>query len=539
LPKGWAMATLEALFEFKYGKGLPQEKRNTQGSIDVYGSNGIVGQHDTAVTQGPTIVVGRKGSVGEVHLSKHPCWPIDTTYFIDHFSADMPPQYWSLYLKSLRLGQQEKSSAIPGISRDDIYKIEAAIPPLIEQRRIVTRLEELLEKVDACQQRLAKIPVILKRFRQGVLAAACSGRLTADWREDNPILSPGAPRHALSHGEGNDLPPLPVGHGRGDGEDLPEIPESWAWVKLPDTGEMSRGKSRHRPRNHPSLFGGKYPFIQTGDIAQSNGKITSHKQTYNEKGLAQSRLWPTGTICITIAANIAESAILTYPACFPDSVVGIIVHPKKSVAEYVEYFVRVAKADLSTFAPATAQKNINIAILNEVSVPFPPLPEQKEIVCRVEALFTLADQLEARYQKAKAHIDRLTQSILAKAFRGELVPQDENDEPASMLLERIRAQRAENSPPKRNVISTRPKKRKLPPEPDSLSLAAEPPVIYAATIPQRILAAMQAGKEYSRAEIISQAGISDTEWAWAKRQLKDEGKVRQIGERRGARYLKA
>jgi len=308
-------------------------------------------------------------------------------------------------------------------------QLSIPLPPLPEQRRIVAKLEMLLENVDACQKRLDKIPFILKRFRQSVLAAACSGRLTADWREKNPSASEQAPHS--------------------DDADLPEIPESWRWVKLPETGEVTRGRSRHRPRNEPSLFGGPYPFIQTGDIAQSGGRITTHKQTYSEAGLAQSRLWAAGTICITIAANIAESAILTYPACFPDSVVGIIANPKVAVAEYVEFFIRVAKTDLATFAPATAQKNINIGILNEVQVPLPPLPEQHEIVRRVEDLFALADRIEARYQKAKAHVDKLTQSILAKAFRGELVPQDPNDEPATELLNRIKKSKKEIAPAKR------------------------------------------------------------------------------------------
>ena len=102
-----------------------------------------------------------------------------------------------------------------------------------------------------------------------------------------------------------------------------------------------------------------------------------------------------------------------------------------------------AKADLATFAPATAQKNINVGILNQVQVPLPPLPEQHEIVRRVEQFFTLADQLEARYAKAQAYVDKLTPSLLAKAFRGELVPQDANDEPASVLLERIKAARSD------------------------------------------------------------------------------------------------
>ena len=334
----------------------------------------------------------------------------------------VPSLYLLLYLRSIEpwLSTQGTGSTFTQISKSDLEQIEIRVAPLNEQQRIVAKLEKLLGKVGACEQRLAKIPVLLKRFRQSVFAAACTGRLTADWRENNP-----APKVELDAQKS---------------ADLPEIPESWRWVKLPETGEMNRGRSRHRPRDEPSLYGGPYPFIQTGDIAQSGGRITKHKQTYSEVGLAQSRLWDTGTICITIAANIAESAILTYPACFPDSVVGVIVNPEVAKPEYIEFFIRVAKADLATFAPATAQKNINVAILNEVGVPLPPLAEQQEIVRRVEALSALADQIEARYAKAKAHVEKLTQSILAKAFRGELVPQDPNDEPASVLLKRIKQQ---------------------------------------------------------------------------------------------------
>ena len=317
------------------------------------------------------------------------------------------PHYLYRFLAqaSVRLRAKEHFTSTAGQARVPtkfVEELEVLLPPVSEQRRIVAKLEKLLAKVDVCQQRLAKIPALIKRFRQSVLAASCSGRLTADWREEQSGVA--------------NKQPVPIADA-----DLSEIPDSWRWVKLPKTGEMNRGRSRHRPRNEPKLFDGPYPFIQTGDIAQSGGRITSHKQTYSEAGLAQSRLWPAGTISITIAANIAESALLTYPTCFPDSVVGIIANPGVCIAEYVEYFIRVAKADLATFAPATAQKNINIAILNEVSVPLPPLAEQQEIVRRVEALFALADQIEARCTRAKAHADLLTQSILAKAFRGQLI----------------------------------------------------------------------------------------------------------------------
>jgi type I restriction enzyme, S subunit len=329
-----------------------------------------------------------------------------------------------------QINSETMGSTRPRVNLNNIRDLEIPLAPLAEQCRIVTKLEKLLAKLDVSRERLGRIPAMLNRFRHSVLTDACSGRLTVDWRE---LLAPNS-EQATSNRDA----------------DLPEIPREWRWVKLPETGDMTRGKSRHRPRNEPSLFGGPYPFIQTGDIAQSGGRITTHKQTYNDAGLAQSRLWPAGTICITIAANIAESAILTYPACFPDSVVGIIANPKVAVGEYVEFFMRVAKSDLATFAPATAQKNINIAILNEVQVPLPPLREQVEIVRRVESLFALADRLETRFAEAQRRIDGITQSILAKAFRGKLLPTEfelakaegRSFESAEQLLDRIRPNRS-------------------------------------------------------------------------------------------------
>ena len=371
------------------------------------------------------ILVSRAGSVGiSCRIENVPAATVFASYLIRFKALEgIQPKYLEYYLRSDTYWQSisdfTAGIAIPNVNASKLSGLRIPIAPPAEQRRIVAKLEQLLTKVEACQERLNKIPPILKRFRQSVLAAACSGRLTADWRE--------------SHIR-NDTKVKVIANG------LPDVPATWCWLKLPETGEMSRGKSRHRPRNASFLFGGKYPFIQTGDIAQSGGKITNHKQTYSEAGLEQSRLWPAKTVCITIAANIAESALLTYPACFPDSVVGIITDCTKCLPEYLEFFIRTAKNDLSTFAPATAQKNINIKILSDVQVPLPTVAEQHEVVRRVEALFAIADRIEDRYQKAKRHVDKLTQSILAKAFRGELVPQDPNDEPALELLGKLTTQ---------------------------------------------------------------------------------------------------
>jgi type I restriction enzyme S subunit len=190
---------------------------------------------------------------------------------------------------------------------------------------------------------------------------------------------------------------------------------------LPEVGELGRGKSKHRPRNDPRLYGGQYPFIQTGDVARSGGRVTMHSQTYNEAGLAQSRLWPERTVCITIAANIADSGFLSYPACFPDSVVGLIANEAVALPEYMELFIRTAWRDLAAFAPATAQANINLAILSEVAVALPPIEEQREIVRRASRMLQLADDLLARCDSAVRSVHRTSQAVLAKAFRGELV----------------------------------------------------------------------------------------------------------------------
>ncbi|RBK89765.1 restriction endonuclease subunit S [Xanthomonas oryzae pv. oryzae] len=300
------------------------------------------------------------------------------------------------------------------------YKLRIA--PLAEQKRIAQKLDALLAQVDTLKARIDAIPALLKRFRKSVVHSAVIGRLSADLRV--PIEK---------SEEQEQLGPL----------------ESWREVTLASLGELSRGKSKHRPRNDSRLYGSEYPFIQTGDVANSGGALTSSKVFYSEFGLKQSRLFPSGTLCITIAANIADTAMLAIDACFPDSVVGFIPNKDDCVAQFIKYVIDDNKESLEALAPATAQKNINLKVLNQVKLRIPPIKEQTEIVRHVEQLFAYADQLEAKVATAQQRIDALTQSLLAKAFRGELVPQDPSDEPASVLLDRIRAQRAATPKPKR------------------------------------------------------------------------------------------
>ena len=197
--------------------------------------------------------------------------------------------------------------------------------------------------------------------------------------------------------------------------------EGWVEKTLKEASiDFGRGKSKHRPRNDESLYGGDYPFVQTGDVRNCEHLITKYSKTYNEVGLAQSKLWPKGTICITIAANIAETGILDFDSCFPDSVIGVVVNPEVTTVSYVEFLLQSFKAILKAKGKGSAQDNINMGTFEKLYFPFPSINKQKEIVHALNELMISVQKLEAIYEKKFSALDELKKSILQKAFNGEL-----------------------------------------------------------------------------------------------------------------------
>ncbi len=154
-----------------------------------------------------------------------------------------------------------------------------------------------------------------------------------------------------------------------------------SWTKLPldQLGYVSRGRSRHRPRNDPTLYGGPYPFIQTGDVKHANFRITEHTATYSEAGLAQSRLWPKDTLCITIAANIADTALLGYEACFPDSVIGFIADKEKADPRFVKYYFDIIQRELQMVSKGATQDNLSQEKLLSFGIACPPVDVQRQV----------------------------------------------------------------------------------------------------------------------------------------------------------------
>lgn len=307
---------------------------------------------------------------------------------------------------------------------------EIPLPPVEKQVEIIKKIKLQLQKTEQLSVEIESQKNYIKQLRQNILQKAIEGKLTAEWRKQNPVQKGNPNYDAESLFE-----QIQKEHNKSiknksrssntiqdkldDDFDL-NIPQSWLFIRLSELGILERGKSKHRPRNDPSLFSdGKYPFVQTGDVSQSKYfgyEIQPASKFYNEFGLAQSKMWCAGTLCITIAANIAETGFLTYDACFPDSVVGFTPFIEGDFSTFVRYYIDSIKLILEKYAPATAQKNINLGILETLKIPLPPLAEQKEIVKQVEKHLKTVSYLENQIIEREQLTKQLMQSILKDAF---------------------------------------------------------------------------------------------------------------------------
>ncbi len=352
-------------------------------------------------------------------------------------TSEMDCRYFGLFLRTREYRQAISELAagtnINNLKAEHFSEITVPVAPLPEQKRIVAKLEKVLSRVDACKERLAKIPALLKRFRQSVLAAACSGRLTADWREEN--------RAAVEAAS------LLDSFGASTLEDIEEeVPEKWCWGRFGDLVTNHDGaripikQSDRDKRSGPYPYYGAFGIIDDIDEFLYDGEflLLAEDGKNLESRLRPISLVARGRFWVNNHAHVLQSKG------------GIPLL-------FLNIWLNSPSLDLSPFLTGIDQVKLNRAAMDRIPVPVAPLAEQHEIVRRVEELFKLADQIEARFTKANAYVEKLTQSVLAKAFRGELVPQDPNDEPASALLERIKARK---SAPPTEGKTTRGRRRK-------------------------------------------------------------------------------
>ena len=322
--------------------------------------------------------------------------------------------YYFLRQESVRKDAALNMTGTAGQLRVPVGYIRSAIlrlAPLNEQHRIAVKLEELLAKVDKCIERLERIPAILKRFRNAILSAAATGQLTSSLRKSDDITG------------------------------------SWQQVKLGNAADLIQigpfGSLLHKSE----YVKDQIPLVNPTNIVAGR-IIPSPDTTISPAKKHQLRRYALqeGDVVIGRRGEMGRCAVVTKKedgwVCGTGS---LFVRPHaKLLPSFLHILISspAAIAYLEESNVGSTMANLNQGIFHQMEIPLPDVEEQQEIVHRVEALFKIADQIEARYKKAKAVVDKLTQSILAKAFRGELVPQDPNDEPASELLNRIREERA-------------------------------------------------------------------------------------------------
>lgn len=318
--------------------------------------------------------------------------------------------YWN------QISENLSGSAQPNCNASKLATISLPLAPLAEQRRIVAKLEKLLGQVNACQQRLEKLPTLLKRFRQTILAAACSGRLTADWREKNPTSS-------------------------NDAEN--DLPNGWQQTTVGDAIESLKygasQKCSHEKQGVPVL---RIPNIADGMVSQSNLKYAK----LPEKEFQQLRLRVGDILLIRSngSVSLVGKCALVRAADKDFAYAGYLIRlrpdAKKVSPEFLNLVLGSYGVRKQIEIPARSTSgvnNINSEEVRALEFMLPPLAEQQEIVRRVAGLFALADQLEQRLAQARKQVDKLTSSLLARAFAGKLVPQAPTDEPAEKLLESI------------------------------------------------------------------------------------------------------
>jgi len=478
LPEGWEFSNPPSIIILSKGK-VPNPLRDTLGEgylpyIDIrcfetgeirrYGKIGS----GTLVRTGDLVLVwdgARSGLVGKI--------PVDGllgSTLVRIWAPEIDKMFLFYVFQSYfdQINSNPRGTGIPHVDPKVFNNIDIPLPPLAEQKRIVAKVEALLAQVKAAKERLDKVPRILKRFRQSVLAAACSGRLTEDWRAGRDVARAGKDlledilhtrkKNFAQLGAGKYKEPIPP-----DESQIDSYPEEWALTRLDSliysVTSGSRGWAKYYSESGPL-------FVRAQNINTDRLELEDIAFVQPPKGAegVRTRIAQKDLLITITGANVTKAALVKEDIgeAYVSQHVALARPVSPKTSEYLFLWIispQHGRRKLLEDAYGAGKPGLNLDNIKEIAVALPSIEEQHEIVRRVEGLFKLADAIEQRVEKARARVDKTTQSILAKAFRGELVPteaelarQEGRDyEPASVLLERIKAERAQagNGKPKK------------------------------------------------------------------------------------------
>lgn len=339
----------------------------------VYGANGIIGFYNQYNHKEETICITCRGATsGTINISKPFSYINGNAMALDELDiSKIVLKFLYYYLQYRGLKDVITGSAQPQITRESLSKVTIPSYPIEKQKKIAETLDLVSDIIEKRKDQIAEMDKLIQSVFYEMFG--------------DPVTNS----------------------------------KTWKKKKLSEMGTIARGKSKHRPRNAPELLGGNYPLIQTGDIANSGIYIKEYKSTYSEFGLMQSKMWDRGTLCITIAANIAKTGILSFDACFPDSIVGMICNENTNEI-FMHVWFSFFQQILEKNAPESAQKNINLQILGGLEVICPPIKMQNKFASIVEEIEAQKNVMEESLKEMENNFNALMQ----KAFRGELFPEE-------------------------------------------------------------------------------------------------------------------
>lgn len=366
---------------------------------------------------------------GDAHSSEYLAW------FLSHTAVFNLPK--------------DRGTTIKGITTDAFDSIQVPIPPLPEQHRIVAKIEALMARSRKAREALKQVAPLLERYRRSILAEAVAGHLTAGWRDLNPGVE-----SAQTVLERIDAERRKQGFASAyrvieSESDFPnvELPDGWSWCRVGQIADVRLGGTPARSESR--YWGGDIPWVSSGEV--NNCRIMHTREHITQRGIQESnaRIYPQGTVLIAMIGEgktRGQAAMLDIEAATNQNVAGLVFDVGEIEPTYIWFWALSEYEKTRGIGRGGNQPALNGAKVRALPVPLPPIEEQREIVTQVSALLSSAAQLLVQSTATFEQMESLDQSILAKAFRGELLPQDPSDEPAEALLARIRTERESAGP---------------------------------------------------------------------------------------------
>lgn len=425
----WQRGKLGDLLPLRYGKSLPEKSRDSSGPVPVFGSSGQVGQHSQPLTSGPTLIVGRKGTVGAVYLSPEPCWPIDTVYFSEA-EKGQNLKYYRYLLDSLNLGRLDRSTAVPGLSRDDYNAVQVTVAPPRAQERIVAEIEKQFSRIDEVVSNLKRVKANLNRYKAAVLKAAVEGRLVpteaslarVEGRSyvTGDVLVERILEMRKRHLSGRRKYKEPASV---DPEGLPDLPEGWAWASLDalawDSGYGTSAKCSRDAEGVPVL---RIPNVQDGSI-----DLTDLKFAPRNLACPPGELVDQGDMLV-IRTNgsktlIGRAAFVSEKPSRALAFASYLIRFRLCGGDRTTRWVRTVWAESRSrrwieerAATSAGQHNVSQRVLATAAIPVPPPEEQVRISTEVDRRLSLISEVAATVLKCEARIRGLRDSALSRSF---------------------------------------------------------------------------------------------------------------------------